>query len=74
MFGTLGTDIAVVLFVHAVETDKLKVVGSKATGKVVFQLFLNRTVQIIAALFQGFVAGQRRLGQLGSWVGCGSSH
>ena len=74
MFGTLGTDIAVVLFVHAVEADKLKVVGGKAAGKVVFQLFFNGAVQIIAAFFQGFVARKRCIRQLGARVGRGSSH
>ena len=72
MIGTLGADVAVVLLVHAVETDELEIVGGKAAGKVVGQIVFDGTVQIVAAVFQGFVAGKRGVGQLGARVGDGS--
>ena len=71
MIGTLGTDVAVVLLVHAVETDELEIVGGKAAGKIVGQIVFDGTVQIVAAVFQGFVAGKRGIGQLGARVGGG---
>ena len=73
MIGTLGADVAVVLLVHTVETDELEIVGGKAAGKVIGQVLFDGTVQIIAAVFQGFVAGKRGIGQLGARVG-GSGH
>ena len=72
MIGTLGADVAVVLLVHAVETDELEIVGGKAAGKVIGQVLFDGTVQIVAAVFQGFVAGKRGVGQFGARVGGGS--
>ena len=45
---TLGADVAVVLLVHAVETDQQEVVAFETAGETVIQIFSNGATQIVA--------------------------
>ena len=68
---SFGTDVAVVLFVHAVETDKLEVVAVEAACQAVVQVFGNRAAQVAALAFEPFVVGKRGIGEFGAGVGRG---
>ena len=46
--STLSANIAIILLVHAVETDQQKVVAFKAAGQPVVKIFRNGPAQIVA--------------------------
>ena len=69
---SFGTDVAVVLFVHAVKADKLEVVAVEAACQAVIQVFGNRAAQVVALAFEPFIVGKRGIGEFGARVGCGT--
>ena len=68
LFGTFGAQVAVVLFVHAVEADELEVVTAKGAGDAVAEVGGNAAVQVVAFVFEAFVVGIGRVGQFGARV------
>ena len=70
----LGTDVAVILFVHAVEADQLEVVAIESAGEPVTEILPDGPLQIMAVAFQAFIVGQGRIGQLGAFVQYGVRH
>ena len=48
LFSTLGANVAVVLLIHAVETDQQEVVAFETAGETVIQIFSNGAAQIVA--------------------------
>ena len=70
----LGTDVAVILLVHAVEADQLEIVSVEPTGESVTQIFTDGSLQVMAVAFQAFIVGQGRIRQLGAFVQYGVRH
>ena len=70
----LGTDVAVILFVHAMEADQLEVVAVESAGESVTEILPDGSLQIMAVAFQAFIVGQGRIGQLGAFVQYGVRH
>ena len=70
----LGTDVAIILFVHAVEADQLEIVAVESAGESVTQILTDGSLQIMAVAFQAFIVGQGRIGQLGAFVQYGVRH
>ena len=70
----LGTDVAVILLVHAVEADKLKVVAVESAGESVTEILTDGSLQVMAVAFQAFIVGQGRIRQLGAFVQYGVRH
>ena len=65
---TLGTDVAVVLLVHAVKADQLEIVAPESAREAILQVFANGPLQVGAAAFQAFVVGPGGIGQFGAFV------
>lgn len=68
LFAALVADVAVVLLVHAVETDELEVVALETAGDAVGEVVADGTVQVVALVFEAFVVGIGCVGQFGARV------
>ena len=58
LLGPLGTDIPVILLVHAVKADQLEVVAVEATGEGILQILLYGAAQEVALALQALVIRQ----------------
>ena len=68
LFAALVADVAVVLLVHAVETDELEVVALETAGDAVGEVVADGAVQVVALVFEAFVVGIGCVGQFGARV------
>ena len=56
--AALVADVAVVLLVHAVETDELEVVALETAGDAIGEVAADSAVQVVALVFEAFVVGE----------------
>lgn len=68
LLGALGTNVTVILLVHAVEADQQEVIAFKTTGETVVQIFRNGTAQIVAFQLHALGIGQFTFDHQWAWM------